>query len=238
MDTLNINFPAVAPAVVQATFASFREDTKHSFIRAYDPKVAGLEGYRHAIIRYRDTSKGTAIKSPKMVTIPVVAFTDDYKLPVAALTVLRGVIEDQQDDIIRTMIDKNESLISWNDVTLDKCLETLTATRVSQRLTSDQIAGWVRVALKDAMEQRAAQHCESKLITEPDAIVAQVIKTANSYVEHFSKLAAPVPNLGQQAAMHLQNLLTIANVDDDIAKSLKKKLHAILNPQVAENGDL
>lgn len=218
-------------------FAAFKADTQVSFIRPYDPKATEVTGYRHSIIRYRDTSKGTAIKPAKMVTIPAVTMPESYAMPEKAAKVLLGVIEDTQDSIIRSLIDEGESLIQWDKVTLEACLDNLTAVRTSQRLTGEQIAAWVSVALVSLLTQRGQQVAEAKGY-DATKTAAQVAATINAYKDGFAKLAAPVPNLGQEKAQALQNMLTQANVSDDIGNALRKRLHAILNPAEANNGDL
>src|SRR5258705_5877937 len=86
-------------------FAAFKADKQLSFIRPYDPKASSIAGYRHAVVRYRDTTKGVSVKPAKMVTIPVIFLSDDYLMPEVAAKVLVGVLEDEQDVIIRDAID-------------------------------------------------------------------------------------------------------------------------------------
>lgn len=239
MDTNQINAAnnAALSAPVTTGFAAYREDTQHSFIRPYDPKAIAIPGYRHSVIRYRDTSKGTAIKPAQMVTIPQVSLPDDYLMPELAAKVFLGVIEDTQDLIVRRKIEEKVSLIDWINLSVDSCLADLTATRVSQRITKEQIEGWARVALKEAFDTRAAQ-ISSEKNHNPEQIKAQRAGTENAYVANLSKLAAPVPNLGMETANTLQTFLKAAALDDDMAKTLLNKLHAILNPVAADDGNL
>lgn len=220
-------------------FSAFNAEKGISFIRGYDPKATITEGYRHAVIRYRETAK-TVAKPAQMVTIPVVVLpADNYLMPDAAAKVLLGVIEDEQDALIKESIEKGESLINWADITLDKCLDALTATRVSSRLTKEQIENWVMVAMQEQLRQRGKQNGASKGFAEDsEQMLKQIAATINNYRELYGRLAAPVPNLGQEQAQALQNQLTVSKLDDDIAKALSKRLHAILNPVAAQTGDL
>lgn len=220
-------------------FSAFKLESSISFIRPYDPKAASITGYRHAIIRYRDTSKGVSIKPAQMCTIPELSLPDDYSLlPDKAVAVLKGVICDEQDAIIKQAIEDKKSIISWSDVSLDACLDSLTATRVSQRLTLEQINAWVRVAMVATIRQRAEQKLsegakdyQGKTLDQAFAILM------NAYAEKYSKLSAPVPNLGMETATMLHNQLLTSELDDDIAKALRAKLHAILNP-IKDSSDL
>jgi len=220
-------------------FAAFKLDKRISFIRAYDPKAPMAEGYRHAVIRYRDTNKVTVSKSAQMVTVPQVKLDDDYLMPEKASQVLVGILEDQQDLMIRAFIDAGLSLIEWDSISVDNCLDSLTAVRISQRLTKEQVENWVNVALVDSLRVRGKQNAESKgYAIGSEKELAQIAGTINAYRERFARLAAPVPNLDQQAAQALVNMLLVSKVDDDISRSLSKKLHAILHPVVLESGDL
>lgn len=222
-------------------FASFKAEKKISFIRPYDPKVQAVTGFRNSVIRYRETKEGTktvAAKPAKMVTIPqLILPTDDYLLPEKAAQVLVGVLEDQQDVVIKELIESGASLINWDDLSIDKMLDSLTAVRVSARLTKEQIEGWARIALKEACTARANEISQAKGYDELQTL-QQRAGTLNRYVAEFSKLSAPVPNIGQEVATSLQNMLTVANLDDDISKVLAAKLHAILHPVIADTGDL
>jgi len=228
METTNTN-----SNVAVTTFAAFKEESSVSFIRNYDPKATEIAGYRHAVIRYRDTTGGKAVKPAKMVTIPAVSFPEEYSLLSSkAMQVFRGVIEDQQDVLIRDAIDSAASLITWDSISLDKCLDALTAVRTANYLTKEQIAAWVRVALIAQLTARGEQIAQAKSFDESKTAL-QVAATINSYVDNFSKLAAKVPNIGMEVATSLQNQLTLANLADDMAKKLGTKLHSILNPAAA-----
>lgn len=220
-------------------FSAFKMESQISFIRGYDPKAVEIAGYRHSVVRYRDTTKGVSIKPAKMVTIPALVLPDEYSLlSEKARKVFHGVIEDTQDNIIRGLIDEGKQLIEWKDVTLDSCLDSLTAIRVSTRLTKDQIEGWARAALHPMFMQRAVEKISSKAkgyeSLTPEQACAVV---GNAYIERFGKLSAPVPNLSQEVATALSNLLKQSQLADDISQALGKKLHAMLNPTV-DCGDL
>lgn len=225
-----------------APFDAFKLEEKFSFVRPYSPSLCNeLAGYRHSVIRYRNTDKtGTVSKPAKMVTIPQLALPDDWQVAMdeRAQKVILGVLEDEQDNIIRNLIDeKQASRVSWDDLVLDKVLDSLTAVRISQRLTKEQIEAWGRVAMNEVCTTRAKQIAEAKGFN-PEQTAKQIAGTLNAYVALAMKLAAPVPNIGQNEATALQNLLLVGQLDDDMAKVLKAKLHAILNPKVAENNDL
>lgn len=219
-------------------FAAFNAEKEISFIRGYDPKATITEGYRHAVIRYRETAK-TVAKPAQMVTVPQLKLSDEYLMPQAAVTVLLGVLEDEQDALIKQAIEEGKSLINWADISLDTCLTALTATRVSSRLTKEQIEQWVMVAMQEHLRSRGKQNAAAKGFAEgSEGELKQVAATINTYRELFGRLAAPVPNLGQEQATALSNQLKVSNLDDDIAKALSKRLHAILNPVAANTGDL
>lgn len=221
-------------ATSPTTFAAFKAESSISFIRNYDPKVTDIAGYRHAVIRYR-TDKNTAAKPAKMVTVPVVAFPDEYGLlPAKAMQVFTGIIEGQQDTIIRESIDSGANLITWDSVSLDNCLEALTAARIANYLTKEDIANWVTASLSVQLTERGEQIAEAKGF-DADKTKQQVAATINSYRDNFSKLAAKVPNIGMEVAQALQNQLTLANLADDMAKRLGTKLHNILNPAAASD---
>lgn len=231
------------PAVVlpQATFAAFKEDEQFSFVRAYSPTVTEITGYRHAVIRYRDgdSKKGTVSTPAKMVTIPQLVLPEEYMLlDERATKVILGMFEDEQDEIIRNLIDeKQASKITWDVLTLDCVLSSLTAVRISKRLTKEQIENWARIAFKDVCEVRAKQIAEAKQFNA-EQTAKQVAGTLNAYVALAMKLAAPVPNVGENDARALQNLLLVGKLDDDMSKVIRTKLHQMLNPKVVENVDL
>jgi hypothetical protein len=228
---------AVSSAMQSPGFAAFKAEERISFIRQYSPQVTEIEGMRHAVIRYRNTD-GKSTKTAQMVTVPQIAFPEEYQLlPEKALQVLRGVFEDEQDNIIRAKIDAQATYIHWDSLTLDEVLTSLTAIRMSQRLTKEQIEQWAKIALLEACEKRARQICEAKSITGPE-VNKQIAGTLNAYVSCMMKLAAPVPNLGEQEARAALNMLKLAQLGDDMAKVLMTKLDAILNPKVVENMDL
>lgn len=236
MDT-QITIPTLDSLPQVATFAAFKEAERISFVRPYDPKVVGIEGYRHAVVRWRQTDKNTAAKPAQMVTIPQIKLTDEYLMPEVAASLFVGLLEDEQDSIIRSLIEQKASSISWDSLTLEKVIESLTAVRTSSRLTKEQITAWANVAMLEACNTRADQISEAKGYNDEQK-KKQRAGTLNAYVALAAKLAAPVPNMGQNEATALSNMLEVAKLDDDIAKVLKKKLHAILNPQVVETGDL
>lgn len=215
-------------------FAAFNAEKKIAFIRPFDPKQAmAIDGYRHAIVRYRDTTKGVSVKPAKMVTIPCIRLPEDsYQLPDVAAKVLVGTIEDQQDIIIRELIDNGASLIEFDQVSLDASFAALTAVRVSTRMTKEQIDAWVKVALVGVLTTRANEISDNQR-HDSGKRAAQVALTINAYADNFSRLSAPVPNLGQEKATMLKNVLTLANVSDDIGRALIAKLNAILNPEVS-----
>lgn len=224
-----------ADALASTTFAAFKEAESISFIRAYDPKAQAISGYRHAVIRYRDADRkaGTVSKPAKMVTIPAVIFPEEYSLlPAQAIQVFLGVIEDQQDVLIREAIDNGATMIYWQDITLEKCLASLTAVRTANYLTKEQIAAWVRASMSVHLRSVALQIAEAKAYDD-NKTALQIAATLNAYVDNYSKLAAKVPNIGQDVATKLQNQLLLANLADDMANKLKTKLHSILNPSIA-----
>lgn len=236
-------------------FAAFKAESSVSFVRAFDPKVAiPMDGYTHQVIRYRDT-KGTASKPAKMVTVPALtlpAYKEEFKqdaegvetdevirsgygfMPEDAWRVLVDVLESAQSDIIRNLIESGKTVIEWSDVDLDKCLAFLTAARVSNRLTKEAVEAWAKIALAKACEDRAKEIAMTKGY-DAEKTKAQIEGTTAAYVANVSKLAAAVPNIGMETAQACSLMLERANVDDDIAKALKKKLYAILNPDVAKD---
>jgi len=226
-----VGIPSVE-ASANPMFAAFKADSKLSFVRPYDPSSVIVAGFRHSVMRWRDV-KGQVAKQAKMATVPAIILPDTFTLPEKAKQVLIGCLEDAQDAIIRLAVELGASTIAWQDVTLDATLEHLTAARVSTRLTKEQITGWGNIALIPACNQRADQISEAKGYNEEQR-KAQRASTLNAYVAHFSKLAAAVPNVGQSEAQAMQNMLAIAKLDDDMAKVLSKKLHAMLNPVEAD----
>jgi len=216
-------------------FAAFIADKQVSHVRPYDAKAITIEGYRHSICRYRDTTKGVAVKPAKMVTLPAIVLPEEYSLiPEKARSVIVGVFEDCQDNIVRNLIDNSSNVIPWDLVSIENCLEALTAIRVSQRLTKEQVMAWVGVTLAECIKQRAQQVSEAKGESEMQ-LTARIALMTNSYKEKFGRLSAAVPNLVQDDAMKLSNMLKVANLGDDMAKILAAKLHAILNPEIADD---
>lgn len=224
---------------VVTTFAAFRAEEKLSFVRAYDPKVTEIVGYRHAVIRYRNTD-GKTTKSAQMVTVPQMKLPDDYLVVLSEkeVQVFLGTLEDAEDKIIRSMLDNGVSNIHWDALGKDKAIDFLTAERVSQRLTKEQIEAWFTVAGKSWCETRAAQICEAKGITDAEQIAKQKAGSFNAYKDRMVKLAAPVPNLGESEATALKNMLKSAGLADDMSKVLLNKLTQILEPKVLDCGDL
>lgn len=227
------------PATADLDFTKFSVDNRKSFVVGYNPKVGEMPGYRHAVIRYRVTGSNKVDKPAKMVTIPQIALdADNYLLPSAAATVLLGVLEDQQDGMIRDLLEANKQTIEWDDVSLDKTLAALTATRISNRLTREMIELWADVAIKAHTDARAQAIVNQKATAGVTVSLAtQQAATFTTYKDNLAKLSAAVPNVGQDTATSLQTFLTNSKLDDDIAKVLLKKLHAILNP-VAASVDL
>ena len=232
MDT---TIQVLTPTAQQAV--SYNPEASVSFVRPYDPKQVAIQGFRVSVVRYRDTTKGTAIKPAKMVIIPQVSLPDDYLMPELASKVFLGVIEDAQDAIVRQKIEEACATLAWADVSLDAALLDLTAVRVSQRLTKEQIEAWAKVACAPAFDARSKEISDSKQHSEEQR-KAQRAGTENAYIANLAKLAAPVPNLGQETAVTLQSFLTKAELADDLSKTLLAKLHAILNPVAANAGDL
>lgn len=224
---------------VLATFGAFKIEEKISHVRQYDPKVPAIDGFTHQVIRYRNTDgKNAVTKAAQMVTVPQIKLPEEYSLlPEKAVKVLLGVFEDEQNSMIRSMIDTGSSVIHWENISLDKILDSLTAVQISQRLNKEQIEAWARVAIASACEVRAKQIAEAKNFNA-EQTAKQIAGTLNAYVSGFCKLAAPVPNLNQEDATALKNLLTVAKIADDMGRVLLKKLDAILNPEVTKNADL
>lgn len=224
--------------VTSPMFAAFKAETRISFIRPFDPKQCiNVPDYRHAVLRYRQTDKNVASKPAKMVTVPSVVLPADlFSMPEKARKVLTGVIEDQQDAILKALNDSGVSMIEWDSISLDNCLDALTAIQTSQRLTKEQIENWIMVSMIDLLRKRGVQIAESKnFAAGSDDYTKQIAVIINNYRGKFGNLAAPVPNLAQNEAQALQNMLTTSQLDDDIARSLKKKLHAILNPEAVSD---
>lgn len=236
-----LDVPVLATATVLTTaFAAFRADEQFSFIRPYDPKVQSIPDYRHAVLRFRNTDN-KVVKTAQMATVPQIKLPEDFILVMdkKAQQVFLGVLEDAEDDIIRNLHEGHKaSKVSWSDLGMQKALDYLTAERVSKRLTKEQIENWFNIAGKQFCEQRAAQICEAKGIKDVETVAKQQAGTMNAYRKGMCALAAPVPNLGENEANALQNMLLVSKLDDDMAKVLKAKLHAILHPEVTENGDL
>lgn len=222
-----------------ATFGAFKVDERISFIRNYDPRVQDIPNFRHAVVRYRVTTKTEVVEKPaKMVTIPQIKLGEEYELlDERARKVIVGVYEDEQDNMLRSFIDQGRSNIAWADVAIDKVLDSLTAIRISNRLNKEQIERWARIALVDVCNVRADQ------ISEGKGYVAalkekQRAATLNDYVNLSMKLAAPVPNVGQHEATALKNLLLVGKLADDLSKVLLSKLDAMLNPKIVSNANL
>lgn len=237
-NTAVLTVPKLGDVALLATFGAFKVDDKISFIRPYSPTVQAVEGFRHAVVRYRNTDKAVADKPAKMVTVPVVVLPEEYSLiDERARKVILGVFEDEQDNMIRSMIDTQQTVIHWDNVSLEKILDSLTAIRVSNRLTKEQIEGWSKIAFLASCNERADQISEAKKYdTEQSA--KQRAGTLNAYCNLAMKLAAPVPNIGQGEATALKNMLLVAKLDDDMAKVLLAKLQAILEPKIIANADL
>lgn len=208
-----------------------------SFVRPYDPKVTELPEHRHAVIRYRNTenSKLSVVKAAQMVTVPKIKLGEDYLLVLneKEQKVFLSLLEDGEDGIIRSLIDSGRSNIKWSEVGKENALNFLTAERMSKRLTQEAIEAWFNISGKAWCEQRAAQICEAKGITDADVVARQKAGTFNAYAARIKKLAAPVPNLGQEEATALKNMLLTAKLADDMAKVLLEKLEAILAPKIA-----
>src|SRR5258706_3760231 len=213
-------------------FTKFNAEKQFSFVVPYNAKVSEMIGYRYAVIRYRVVGKTAVDKPAKMATIPQIKLdADNYLLPKQAETVLLGVLEDQQDGMIRDMIESGKNTIAWEDVTLEKTLAALTATRISNRLTREIVEFWADAAIRPATDKRAQQVAEAKgFANDPAKLSAQQAATFNAYKDNLAKLAAAVPNLGMETANQLDVFMKANALDDDIAKVLKRKLHAILNP--------
>lgn len=241
MDTPSTVVPAIAvltsPAAVELDFTKFSAEKQLSFVVPYNPKISEMIGYRHAVVRYRVTGTNKVDKPAKMATVPQIKLdADSYLLPKQAETVLLGVLEDQQDGMIREMIEAGKNTIAWEDITLEKTLSALTATRISNRLTREIVELWADVAIRPFTDARAQQIAEAKgFAADVAKVAAQVAATFNSYKDNLAKLAAAVPNVGQDTANQLDVFMTNSKLDDDIAKVLKRKLHAILNPAAASD---
>jgi hypothetical protein len=230
--------PTLDNIATLATFGAFKIDERISFVRRYTPSVQAIPDFRHSVIRYRVTGKDTAEKPANMVTIPQLVLPAEYQaLDERARKVILGVFEDAQDDIVRGLIDAQATTVHWDAVSLEAVLTSLTAVRISKRLTKEQIEAWARIAFVEACNTRADQISNEKNYA-PEQAAKQRAGTLNAYVELVMKLAAPVPNIGQGNATALNNLFLVAKLDDDMAKVLKGKLHEIMNPEVVKNGDL
>lgn len=231
--------PTLESVATLATFGAFKVDEKFSFVRPYAVASAiAITGFRHSIIRYRVTGTEKVEKPARMVTVPSVKLTEEYDLlDERAKKVVLGVFEDEQDNMIRSTIDQGSERVFWENVTLDKILDSLTAIRISNRLTKDQVEGWAKVAFAQACYQRADQISEAKSFNEEQR-AKQRAGTLTAYCNLAMKLSAPVPNIGQGEATALKNMIAVANLDDDLAKVLSGKLDSILNPKVIQNADL
>lgn len=234
----------------EVSFSQFRAPEKQedgsmsegfSFVRAYDPKVTAQQGYRNAVLRYRNTD-GKTTKAAQMVTVPQLVLPDDYLMVLSekAIRVFTQVLEDAEDAIIRSQVEEptKASNIKWVELGVDKALDFLTAERVSQRLTREQIEAWFLIAGKSWCEARAEEICTGKNITDAVEVAKQKAGTLNAYKELMMKLAAPVPNIGQGQATALKNMLVSSKLDDDMAKVLLAKIKQILEPKITENVDL
>jgi len=219
-------------------FSHLDSERQVSFVRKHDAKVTAGPEYRVAVIRYRDLGKpNVAVKPAQMVILPQVTLPEEYMLCDKARQVLIGVLEDQQDVIIRQKIDENAKEIKWADVSVDSCLDALTATRVSSRLTKEAIEAWVSVAMLPMLTERGKEIAKAKEMNAENT-AKQVASTINAYKEQYGKLAAAVPNIGKETAERLSQFLDKTELSDDIAKALAKKLKAILNPPALNDGDL
>jgi len=224
-----------SPQAESLDFTKFNVEKMFSFVVPHNAKVSEMAGYRHAVIRYRVVGKTAVDKPAKMVTIPQIKLdADSYLLPKQAETVLLGVLEDQQDGMIRDMIESGKNTIAWEDIILEKTLSALTATRISNRLTREIVELWADAAIRPTTDKRAQQVAEAKgFANDSSKVSAQQAATFNAYKDNLAKLAAAVPNVGMDTATQLQVFLKGSKLDDDIAKVLNKKLHAILNPAAA-----
>jgi hypothetical protein len=220
-------------------FAAFKLEDRISFVRKYDPTVQAITGMRHAVIRYRNVDKKVAEKVAQMVTVPQIGISDDHAVFASDefKKIVVGLLEDEQDSMLRSFLDQNVSSISWDALEFDKVLASLTAVRVSNRLTKDQIEAWSKIAFVEVCNQRADQISEAKKYTS-EQVAKQRAGTLTAYCNLAMKLAAPVPNIGQNEAIALKNLLLVSKLDDDLAKVLLAKLEAILNPKIVESNDL
>lgn len=226
----SLDFLATAPQ-----FSAFKAEDRISFIRKYDPASQDVPGYRHAVIRYRNTDTKAVTKVAQMVTVPVMVLPEEFSLlPEKAIKVLMGVFEDEQDSMIRSMIDAGANYIGWDNLVIEKVLDSLTAVRLSQRLTKEGIEAWFKIAGVAVCTTRAKQIAESKGM-DATGTAQQIAGTITAYCNLAMKLAAPVPNLGQNEATALKNLLTVGQLADDMAKVLLAKLDAILHPKIIEN---
>jgi hypothetical protein len=224
---------------VLPTFGAFKVEERISFVRGYDPKVQDIPGFRHAVIRYRNTDSKVVQRTAQMVTVPSITISEDHALfgNPKMQQVVTAVLEDEQDNMIRSQLDQGISMIHWETLTVDKVLDSLTAVRMSQRLTKEQIENWFAVAGKDVCTTRATQISQAKGLNESDT-AKQIAGTMTAYKNLAMKLAAPVPNIGENEAKAMKNILILGNLADDMAKVLLAKLEQILNPKIVENTDL
>lgn len=220
-------------------FSAFNTEKKIAFVRPYDAKAVAIPSFRNAVIRYwtakGEKAKGVVAKPAQMVTVPQVTLPDsDYLLPEKAQTVLIGVLEDQQDTLIKSLILNGASIIDWEDVSIENCFNALTAVRVSKRLLKDNIINWAKIALAPVFALRAKE----LTLNAPQNFSAQVAKTTNSYVDLLGSLSAPVPNLDTKQCEACVSILKRANLDDDMSRALFEKLNALLNPAIVEDSNL
>lgn len=226
---------------VNATLAPINREAKVSAVLAYIPSNAtDTEGMRWSIARWWNTEKAkatNAVRPAKMILIPTIDlslwFTDsDFKTK--AQQVFQGVIEDQQDILIKQSIEKGESQITWDSISIASCLDALTAVRVSQRLNKEMIEGWVKAAMLETLKLRGIEIASTKGIDQ----ATQVAKTTNDYTDLFGRLAAPVPKLDMDQCNALVAMLKRAALTDDMSKALGSKLFILLNPKAIDSGNL
>lgn len=202
-------------------------------IQSYSGKEHALMGQRLVTVTYKKDSEG--IKKPSIcVSIPSVeVFTPQWieQNNTWVQSTLRGVIEREQDLIVRGIHEGKSTNVSDNDISIEKCISNMSISASGGRLNKEQIGEWFLNHMEDGLlEALTIKMGITDTTTMTTEQISKIESLIASFKVKFTNLASPMVKYDTNTCIQLMKALDYcADKNDSICMKFINRITDMMN---------
>lgn len=203
------------------------------------PFIAGtsapLSGQRLAKIGYKQTSemtkKGETAPASVCASVPMIQSDAIESRIDRLMPYVRGMLENAQDGIVRSLYDSDRSLsaVSDDDISVDACISFLQAEAAGDRLKKETILAWFDSEVSENLTVLVAEKLGFSDLT-PDALET-VSRHVKIYRDLIGMLAGGKTILEAKQIRGCEVAISLAVNSDRISEKLTDRLNAMKAPK-------